>query len=215
MNSTNSNETSQLETAIKGIEEKYELVLDREKFLYVLGDIRPTHCNRLFQQNNCVTRHAKHLALTMAKAFPQSDVYTNRTEPSKPGTYVIKGNRSSTDPIFRKEIVCLFAQYYPGASKYTTGIDSRMKRLEYLNRALNAYIENEVTPKQDGDHWAVPLMLGCGAAAGRFPDYYAVWNQFIDQVHLICPNTTLTFYIYPEQSNQLAQKRQYPFDLVK
>jgi len=200
---------SSVESVLQQLETLYHIKFNRALFQYELGDITQSPAHRLFHQCNCCSHNAAHLAFTMFKAFPYSNDYKGRGgAPIIPGTYAIHGNRN--DETQKKEIVNLFAQYYPGESKYSTGVDSESKRLEYLKNCFQKYLVTELSQKDEKgkelETYAAPLLMGCGAACGNIEEYHALWTWFITEVKKKQPNTTLTFYIYDKK--QQSKRKQ-------
>jgi hypothetical protein len=79
----------------------------------VTGDLFDSKEKYLCHQCNCVTNKAAHLAQSVFEHYPYADIYSARTEPSKPGTIEIRGNGQD-----QRYVIALLGQYYPGKSKY-------------------------------------------------------------------------------------------------
>lgn len=132
------------------------------------GDLVKAKETYVCHQCNCVTNRSAFLAKTLFNAFPYADVYSQRTEPSTPGTITLRGNGQD-----QRYIVALFSQYYPGKTKYPNSPkDGWDARLSNFKKCLNALKE-----LPDGS-FAFPWLIGCGAAGGNWDDYLSLLEGF-------------------------------------
>ena len=134
----------------------------------VIGDLTLAKDTYLCHQCNCVTNRSAHLARAVFNAFPYADVYSERTEHSKPGTIELRGNGDD-----QRWVVALYGQYYPGKTKYPNSPkDGWGARLGYFKSCL------EELDKLPPGSFAFPWRLGCGAAGGNWDDYLALVQEF-------------------------------------
>src|SRR5437016_3126543 len=77
-------------------------------------------------QCNCVSHNAHALAKQLFDRYPYADTYKKRINHNQPGTI---------DVFYQQpHIINMYAQYYPGTSKYTN--DSSEKRLLWFQQCL-------------------------------------------------------------------------------
>jgi len=139
----------------------------------VTGDLFDAKEKYLVHQCNCVTNRSAHLAKDVFEKYPYADIYTARTEPDKPGTFILRGNGED-----QRYVVALLAQYYPGKSKYPTSkIDGIEIRRKYFHNAL---IRLAKTP--DLVSLAFPWRIACGAAGGDWEWYLGTITNFAQYV---------------------------------
>jgi len=132
----------------------------------------------ILHQTNCVSnKGAAGIAALIFDKYPYADCYSDRTEPSKPGTIDICG-----DGVDNRFVINMHSQYYPGKSKYIeSNLDGLLAREKYFHQGLLrvAKIENL-------ESIAVNWKIGCGIAGGD-------WN------HLLCTLTNFANYIETTQ----------------
>ena len=90
----------------------------------------------IVHQTNCVTRgHAAGIAAAIFERFPHADCYSDRTEPSWPGTIDVRGDAT------HRVVVNAHAQYYPGKPA-TAEIDNAERRLRYFRFCLASLVDH-------------------------------------------------------------------------
>lgn len=126
------------------------------------GDLLEAKTQYIVHQSNCVTKRAKHLALSVFTKFPYANIYAPRLKGhyiDKPGNIIIKGDGED-----QRFVIAILGQYYPGKAKYAN--DTPVKRFEWFRQGL-AKIE-----KIEGlTSIAFPARIGCGAAGGDWKKY--------------------------------------------
>lgn len=115
-------------------------------------------------QCNATSKKASGLALDIFRAYPDSNIYADRQNPSLPGTIIIKG-----------KVINMIAQYYPGPSNDNI-VDNDSVRLNYFSKCLN-----EIS-KLSFSSIAFPYRIGCGLAGGSWDDYYKLINDWSENV---------------------------------
>lgn len=133
------------------------------------GDIFDSDSYILLHQCNCVTQKSLHFAKDVFDRYPFADVYNNRKEKSIPGTIAVR-----KDPNGKKIIIALFAQRYPGISKWTN--DTYYSREEWIKKCLN---EVAKLPNLDLGV-SIPKGMGCGAAGGNWDSYLKIIKEFAE-----------------------------------
>lgn len=137
----------------------------------VSGDLLASKETYLCHQCNCVTNRSAHLARSVFKQFPYSNIYHGRSAPDAPGLVILRGDGTS-----QRFIANILGQYYPGKSRFQRDMrDGTEARLSYFQKALNHLKSLE------GD-FAFPWRIGCGAAGGDWDQYYHLLEQFADQI---------------------------------
>lgn len=155
-------------------------------------DLFTTQNKMLCHQCNCVTTRAKHLALDVFTHYPWADVYVNRAQvnggswsstgkKSVPGTFAIKEKDGF-------EITALFAQKYPGKSRFAN--DTKEMRLIWFREALS----NLAKSVKKGTDIAFPYGIGCGSAGGHWPAYLKMIEDFAKE-----SETNVIIFKLPEQ----------------
>lgn len=120
-------------------------------------------------QCNCITQKSAGTAKSIFDKFPYSNTYAARDIPDIMGTIKILGN--GTDQRF---IINMFAQYYPGKSKYPSstldGINIREKCFHkcLLRIAKIANLESV----------AFPWKIGCNLGGGNWDHYLGNIENF-------------------------------------
>lgn len=134
-----------------------------------MGDVLDAQETYIAHQCNCVSRSSAGLAKSLFAKFPYAECYTSRKKASIPGTIIIT-----------KNIINMFAQYYPGKAVITKK-DSSENRLMWFRMCLKA-IEKTLgdDDKQQQQHItiAIPERIGCGLAGGDVNDYHEALGEF-------------------------------------
>ena len=121
-------------------------------------------------QCNCVTDRSAGVAASIFKAFPWSDIYSQRTEHSKPGTIEIRGNGKD-----QRLVVNMFAQFYPGKPKFPDGKkDGYEARKAYFKSCINRIVAlNYPTHERWGfllHRFYLQLDISIGSPGSSFPE---------------------------------------------
>lgn len=140
-----------------------------DRVTYRQGNLLEAKEQYIAHQCNCVTFKGAHLSGQVFKAFPHADSYRLRRKTRArdiPGTVAVMGNGADS-----RLIINMFAQYYPGQSKYQA--DSPEKRQLWFSRCLN-----KIAQIPDLKSIAFPDHIGCGAAGGNWDIYLAMIRNF-------------------------------------
>ncbi|AYV79273.1 MAG: hypothetical protein Faunusvirus7_21 [Faunusvirus sp.] len=149
----------------------------------VSGDILNADTKYIAHQCNCVTDRAEGLAKKIFSVY--DNIYDKRTIATTAGTismshYYDKTSNRPSKPI----VINIFAQIYPGKTKYKSGSDSATKRAEYFESCLM-----EILKIADLTSIAFPYNIGCGLAGGDSKIYNDMLNVFANK-------TAAKVYIY-------------------
>lgn len=125
-------------------------------------------CDELYliHQCNCISISAKGLAKTIFELYPEANTYINPQFKREVGT--ISCHKISTTD---KTIINIYAQRYPGISKYN---DTTNQRIIWFKSCLN--LISEIPNIQS---IAVPYKIGCGLAGGNWEKYLDILNNFV------------------------------------
>jgi len=137
----------------------------------ITGDLLTTDAQYICHQCNCVSDGpAAGLAAALSKKYPYCDVYTGRVIRS---TTEVRGDGSDESPF----IIAMFAQYYPGPSKYDN--DTVEMREKWFEQCLE---EMRKTVNQTVHSVAFPWKIGCGLAGGNWNKYRLMIATFAAQI---------------------------------
>lgn len=141
------------------------------------GDLLNTQEKYIAQQCNCVTIRAHGLSQSIAQKYPYANVYNKRASIGQgsncakktafPGTIDVCYPTDHCDPT----IICMYAQYCPGKvgiyQKYYPKLytDSVESRLQWFDECLTEIEKLGIT------RIAMPYLIGCGLAGGKWNDY--------------------------------------------
>jgi hypothetical protein len=139
--------------------------------LDVNGNLLQAKEQYIAQQCNCVTTSARGLAQDIANKFPWADVYRERSKYDVPGTISVK-----SAPDGDKHVICMFAQWGPSvcgryASSYPQHDDTPTKRIQWFQQCVDAIDALQLKVV------AVPYMIGCGMAGGKWEHYRKILMQ--------------------------------------
>lgn len=132
------------------------------------GDVAQADEHYIAHQCNCTSPVVIGAARAIFLAFPVAGWYLREIKEKRPEVATILVTKTGG-----KTIINMFAQYYPGTSKY---FDRAENRLHWFVRCLNQ-ITDEI---EDGAHIAMPYGIGCGLAGGDMNSYMAAietWSQ--------------------------------------
>lgn len=138
------------------------------------GDLLTSSEYYIFHQTNCISAYAAGIARNIFEKFPDTDVYKNRTTPSKPGT--IEVIQSKIFPCYT--VINAFGQYNPGKPNENSTIDNSKVRKKYFHKCLlaTAKIPNLISI-------GFPFGVGCGLAGGNLDHYYEMIENFANYVY--------------------------------
>lgn len=119
------------------------------------------------QQCNCTSKNAKGLSQAIIEKFPYADFYTDRSEPSTPGTIELRGGSGE------RWVVAMYAQVYPGGPRENDTTEDRMLWFQLCldNIAIIHGLKSI----------AFPSRIGCGLAQGSWEDYEAMLVKFAQE----------------------------------
>ena len=142
-------------------------------------NILETSYQYIAHQTNCVSTNYAGLAKFLFDKYPFAKTSAQRTNQAKLGDIDI-----CSDGINNRYIINMYAQYYPGESKYSNGIDTNVLRQEAFNHCLD-----EISLIKNLKEIAFPYFIGCGLAGGNFELY----NSYIENFEKKLPNVQV-FY---------------------
>lgn len=147
------------------------------------GDLLNTQEKYIAQQCNCVTIRAHGLSQSIAQKYPYANVYNKRSsigqgknvakKISIPGTIDVCHPTDHNDPT----IICMYSQYCPGKigiyQKYYPKdyIDTIENRLHWFEQCLTEIEKKGIT------RIAMPYLIGCGLAGGKWTDYEQILQK--------------------------------------
>lgn len=139
----------------------------------VSGDLLLASEKYIAHQCNCVTQASAGAAKAIFDKFPYSNTYVNRETPDTMSTIKILGNGQN-----ERYVINMFAQYYPGRSKYPNstkdGIATREKAFHQCLLKI-ARISNL-------ESIAFPWRIGCNLGGGNWEHYLGNLTIFANYV---------------------------------
>jgi len=167
------------------------------RYREVVGDIVNAIEPVIAHQCNCITTKGKGLSAQLFEQFPWSNVYAARIQAGRckrdqPGTIAARIGRPGS-----KCVVALFAQRYPGLSKY--GNDSKAMREDWFREALlqlSAYCREHGYASV-----AMPHNIGCGLAGGDWSRYEEILQEWIRR------DGSLSLVLYRQDGSALAGRK--------
>lgn len=139
----------------------------------VNGDLFDAKEKYLLHQCNCITNRAAHLSKDVFEKYPYADIYTGRTQPSKPGTIEIRGDGQE-----KRFVINLLGQYFPGKPKYPDSkLDGTLAREKYFHKCLL-----KVAKIENLESVAFPWRIGCNLGGGNWDHYLGTINNFAQYV---------------------------------
>lgn len=140
----------------------------------ITGSILEAKEKFIVHQTNCIsTGKAAGLAYHLFRKFTYADCYSNRTEPSTPGTIDIRGNGMD-----QRYIVNLHGQYLPGNFNNESNTDTELMRQNYFHQALN-----KLAKIKNLESVAFPYLISCGLAGGNWEWYLGELENFDEYVY--------------------------------
>ena len=147
------------------------------EFLIARGDLLQADDDIIIHQTNCISKTAKGLAKDIFTRFPYADTYQTRTEPNKPDTISMHGQRGGKQRL----VANLYAQHKPGSTR-KGGNDNAHEREDWFWRcmlALGKYIKQQMRgPVTVG----IPWRIGCGMAGGNWNRYKQMIEDWVRKV---------------------------------
>lgn len=166
----------------------------------VEGDLLECNEQVVVHQCNCVSVGSKGLSKAIFDRWPETNVYKNRKQPSKPGTISMKavGGASATSTSAArssttggKRYVCnMFAQFNTGPPESSSLDDTSTQRCLWFNSCLNA-----LARVKNLKSVAFPYGIGCGLAAGKpFKENGTeideeLWSTYLRMIRVFAYNT--------------------------
>lgn len=129
-------------------------------FQIITGDLLTFDAQYKAHQCNAVSTTGAGLAVAVFKAYPEANIYRNRTAPSAIGTISVHG-----------PVINMIAQYYPG--KAYRANDGPLARLNAFRTCLL-----EIGKILNLQSVAFPFGIGCGLAGGKWSDYLPLLEDF-------------------------------------
>lgn len=140
----------------------------------VTGDLLDATEKYIMHQTNCLSSGgAAGVARLIFDKYPYSDCYSDRTEPSKPGTIDVRGGSAD-----ERGVINLHGQFYPGGvPNPESPLDGTSARERYFYQGLLW-----VAKLEDLESIAVPFKIGCGIAGGNWDTYLGKLSNFAEYV---------------------------------
>lgn len=133
----------------------------------------------LVHQVNVVTTRGRGLSQAMFAAFPEADIYSQRTSRT-PGQVIVTGR-----------VVNLVGQHRPGKP---TASEPRSLRLQWFYAGLNELLRVVQSVSQSTDpppQVSFPYGIGCGLAGGDWREYRVAIETFAK----VCPVPVVIYRI--------------------
>jgi O-acetyl-ADP-ribose deacetylase (regulator of RNase III) len=136
------------------------------ELIEISGDLLESNVQYIAHQCNCVTNYGKGLSATLFRRFPWADTYSNRCEPSKPGTIEVFGNGNA-----QRFVINMYAQYNPGKPRGPH--DTAQIRRQWFADCLE-----QINSLPELREVAFPYLIGCGLAGGDWSMYSQMLNDW-------------------------------------
>jgi len=144
-----------------------------QMFEIIKGDLLESDCKYIAHQCNCISKNSAGIAKDIFNKFPYANTYSDRGEPDNPGTIKIVGDGQE-----QRYIINMYAQYYPGKSKYPDAkLDGILTREQYFYKCLG-----KIAKIPDLESIGFPWMIGCGIAGGDWAWYLGQINIFTNYI---------------------------------
>ena len=142
---------------------------DDKRIVNIIGDLLDSDAEYIAHQCNTRTARGKNLAKSVFDRFPHANIYHRehaKGHHSTVGTIeVCGGSYGSKDQSLDRGVINMFAQKYPGKSKWDN--DSYEKRLKWFRRCLYRIKEDLHNIRSI----AFAKNIGCGCAGGNWAQY--------------------------------------------
>lgn len=150
----------------------------------VTGDLLLSNEQYIAHQCNCLTQKSAGTAKAIFDQFPYSNTYADRVDPDVMGTIKILGNG-----LEQRYIINMFAQYYPGKSKYpNSNIDGIKVREKAFHQCLL-----RIAKLPGLKSIAFPWRIGCNLGGGNWDHYLGTLTNFAQYVKAT-QNTQVIIY---------------------
>lgn len=135
----------------------------------ISGDLLDSKEKYIAHQCNCLTQHSAGTAKNIFDRYPYANTYQSRIEPDIMGAIKILG-----DGIDNRYVINMFAQYYPGRSKYP---ESKLDGIEVRQKSFYICL-NKIVKIPDLESIAFPYGIACNLGGGDWKYYYGVLENF-------------------------------------
>lgn len=160
----------------------------------IVGDLLEAPEQYIVHQTNCLSDGgAAGVARLIFNKYPHSDCYSDRTEPSTPGTIDVRGNG-----LDQRYVINLHGQFYPGGVQPDSTLDGSAARQKYFYQGLL-----QVAKIENLESIAIPAGIGCGIAGGDWKYYKGVITNFAKFVYEK-QQTKVAIYCLPEMMNKFS-----------
>ncbi len=158
----------------------------------VSGDLLSSKEKYIIHSCNCLTQNSAGIAKAIFDKFPYANTYKKRVRLTNgetvnadvPGTIEVLG-----DGIEQRFVINMFAQYYPGKSKFPeSSLDGTAIRLKYFHKCLL-----RVAKIPDLESVAFPWRIGCNLGGGNWDHYLGTITNFAQYVKA-SQNTKVIIY---------------------
>lgn len=155
----------------------------------ITGDLLQATEKFIAHQCNCLSSNSSGIDKLIFDRFPHANTYAKRIngETGKPGTIDILGNGSD-----QRQVINMYAQYYPGKSKYPNSIfDGIVARNNYFYRCLL-----RIAKIPSLESVAFPWRIGCNLGGGNWEHYLGNLTNF--EKHVSGNGVKVSIYRLPE-----------------
>lgn len=141
----------------------------------ITGNILDAEEQYIAHQCNCLTQRSAGTAKAIFDKFPYSNTYKDRVVPDIMGTIKILGNG-----LDQRYVINMFAQYYPGKSKYP---DSELDGIKIREKNFYKCLLR-IAKLPDLKSIAFPWRIGCNLGGGDWEHYLGNIVNFAEYVKL-------------------------------
>lgn len=139
----------------------------------ITGDLLDAKEKYIAHQCNCLTTNSAGAAKAIFDKYPFANTYLNRAEPDVMGSIKILGDGQN-----ERYVINMFAQYYPGRSKYPEAQkDGIITREKSFHKCLLRIAKIEKL-----ESIAFPWKIGCNLGGGDWNHYLGTLTQFANYV---------------------------------
>lgn len=133
------------------------------------GDLLDATEQYIGHQTNCLSKSAAGLAKSLFDKFPYANSYVDREDEDVLGSIKIFGNGED-----KRFIINMYAQFYPGHSKYPDSIKDGIKTRE---KAFHQCLL-KIARLPDLKSIALPYLIGCALGGGDWLHYLETLKNF-------------------------------------
>lgn len=138
------------------------------------GDLLDATEQYIGHQTNCLSKSAAGLAKSIFDKHPYANSYLNRIEEDDLGTIKIFGNGTT-----ERFIINMYAQFYPGHSKYPESTKDGIKtREKSFHQCLL-----RIAKISDLKSVAFPYLIGCALGGGDWSHYLGTLENFAKYIN--------------------------------